>query len=287
MTWPIVAANSLPAHPTQADRGKELRGHRHRPGRSTCRRRSSVPVISRMASWKSITPTFASFIAAVHHVGPLRHPRELIGDGLVQALGGLLQGNVELLGELGGLAGELTRSCRRSAGRWSGPRRSAAGTRWTPSTASCKASRIWLMARTINWVITTRESVPQVTTNLLVLSSASAVASAASFIRRLDLAAGVNGRRADAGQGVVEPLGLVLHAGREPEAGRRRRRSRRGRHRCAEPIFDMASAIRLAAVAISFIFAMAGVRLAVSRRPTRRRRSASARPEARSASSKR
>ena len=46
------------------------------------------------------------------------------------------------------------------------------------STASRRASRIWLMARTISCVITTRESVPQVTTNLLVLSSASAIPAA-------------------------------------------------------------------------------------------------------------
>ena len=45
-----------------------------------------------------------------HNVGALRHRRELVGEGLVQALGGLLQGNVELLGELGHLASELRKA---------------------------------------------------------------------------------------------------------------------------------------------------------------------------------
>ena len=65
MTCPIVSASSLPAHPAQPDRGKELRGHRigliarHAIGVQRAGNQQS------MASWKSMTPTFASFIAAV------------------------------------------------------------------------------------------------------------------------------------------------------------------------------------------------------------------------------
>ena len=142
------------------------------------------------------------------------------------------------------------------------------------------------MARTMNWVITTRESVPQVTTSLLVLSSASAVASAPSFIPLLTLppvsaavlptlASAASRRFVSASmpggsQKPVEDAAAVGMAGI-----------------CAEPVFDMASAIRLAAVAISFIFAMAGSAWLVVQASNSPPKVRHARPERRSASSKR
>ena len=48
-------------------------------------------------------------------------------------------------------------------------------------TASCKASRIWLMARTIIWVITTRAKVCQLMVNPLVFLSASSAPPATSL----------------------------------------------------------------------------------------------------------
>ena len=207
-----------------------------------------------MASWKSDHADLGQLHRGGHYVGAPRHRRELVGEGLIKALGGSFEGNVELLGEFGDLAGERGEAAadlRRDGLDLGDPPLELDGllhglAQGVPNLAHGADDKLR------HYHAGERAPGDDELAGLVVGVRDARRACVAGV---LDLAAGVRGRGAHGFQGIVEPLGLALHAGREPESRSRRGSPRGGSD--APPALDMASAIWPAAEAIAFICATA------------------------------